>query len=92
MEKFTCPRCGRTTYTAYSEAAYTCPYCDTEKLLILNPKALKIGIYDVTDVKILLDRRNTQMEVEFERRKEAKFIPLAWLVIRDEPSITCVIE
>jgi hypothetical protein len=84
MEGFTCPKCGRTTYTAYREAASICPYCTTEKLLILNPRLLKMGL-DITDARILVDRRNTHAEVEPERRQGDEFIPIAWLVIRNRP-------
>lgn len=83
MEKYTCPKCGKTTYTAFRDIAFICPDCNTEKLLIFNPKAFNLG-YDFSDAKIIFDRRNTNFDVDAERREEdnREYVPIAWLVIK----------
>lgn len=83
MEKFTCPSCQRTTYTAYRDKAHICPYCTTEKFLIFNPKALGRA-NDFLDTKIMFDRRNTDFAVEADRRgqEEVELVPVAWLIIK----------
>lgn len=83
MEQYTCPICKRTTYTAYRDVANICPYCNTEKILIFNPNIFTKE-YELTDAKIIFDRRNTDILVEDDRRKngDSKLIPLAWLVIK----------
>ncbi|MEW6107627.1 MAG: hypothetical protein AB1632_00445 [Nitrospirota bacterium] len=83
MEKYTCPTCHKTTYTAYRAMAYVCPYCNVEKLLIFNPLAFNTG-HDMSDAKIIFDRRGAESRVEPERRGDhnVECIPIAWLVIK----------
>jgi NAD-dependent SIR2 family protein deacetylase len=83
MEEFTCPHCHKTTYTACRDNVEYCPYCDTEKVLVLNPKALHMG-YDFSNAKVVVDRRHTEIPVDDDRRKrdEIQLIPIAWFVIK----------
>ena len=85
MEKYTCPKCNKTTYTAYRDIAFVCSYCDNEKLLIFNPKAFNMG-YDISDTKVIFDRRNTAFMVDSEKREQEKYeyVPIAWLVIKQK--------
>lgn len=87
MEKYTCPVCHKTTYTANRETADICPYCSTEKMLILNQKMLS-SINDFSDTRLLLDRRNSAVRPDTERRGESniELIPIAWLVIKKKSS------
>jgi len=91
LEKYECPICHRTTYTAYYEASQTCPYCSTEKILILN-QAVFCSKSDFTDTKIIFDRRNINLSFDFEKRAQGKdeLIPVAWLVIKQNASETNV--
>ena len=83
MEKYVCPVCNKATYTAYSEAAHICPYCSTEKILILSQKAFS-GLHDVSDTKVIFDRRTTELAIDRERRgmEDVELIPVAWLAIK----------
>ena len=93
MEKYSCPVCNKTTYTAFSEAAHVCPYCSTEKKLILNQRAF-MGEHDISDTKVIFDRRNTNLAVEWEKRgkEDVELIPIAWLVIKRKSSATDVTD
>lgn len=85
MEKFTCPKCNKTTYTSYMDIAYVCPFCNTEKLIIFNPEAFNTG-HQMSDAKIIFDRRTSETLIEQERRQQtnAEYIPIAWLLIRQQ--------
>lgn len=80
MEKFICPKCGRTSYTANRELLNLCPYCSLDKYLILNPRIF--GGYDISNIKVVIDRRKTSEPVPFERRKNEQAIPVAWLIVK----------
>lgn len=80
MEKFVCPKCGKVSYTANRELLNICPYCSLDKYLILNPKVF--GGYDLSDIKIVVDRRKSTEPVPFERRKNEQAIPVAWLIVK----------
>lgn len=80
MEKFVCPRCGRTSYTANRELLNVCPYCSLDKYLIVSPKFL--SSHDISDMKIIIDRRRASEPVPFERRKDEQAIPVAWLIVK----------
>ena len=86
MEKFTCPKCKKTTYTAYMDIAYICPFCNTEKLIIFNPQAFNTG-HNISDAKIIFDRRTSDTLIAKERRQNAnsEYIPIAWLLIKQRP-------
>ncbi len=81
MEKFICPRCGKTSYTANRELMNLCPYCNINKFLILSPKIFTYG-HDLSDVKIIIDRRKISEPVPAERREDYEVVPIAWLVIK----------
>lgn len=87
MEEYECPVCHKTTYTASYEASQTCPYCSTEKILILN-QAVFCSKGDFTDTKIIFDRRNSDLSFDCEKRAQSKdeLIPVAWLVIKQNSS------
>lgn len=80
MEKFICPKCGKVSYTANRELLNICPYCGLDKYLIVNPKIF--GRYDLSDIKIVIDRRKSVESVPFERRKNEEAIPVAWLIVK----------
>ncbi len=87
MEGFTCPSCRKTTYTACRDKVKYCPYCDTEKVLVLNPAALHMG-YDLSNAKVVVDRRQSEVTVEVDRRKkgQTRLIPIAWFVVKNKIS------
>ncbi|MBI5640120.1 MAG: hypothetical protein HZA17_06835 [Nitrospirae bacterium] len=91
MEKYTCPSCQKTTYTAYKDRAHYCPYCNTEKLLIFNPRVFGTGL-DLSDAKILFDRRNSGIPQEMERRGKdtLDLVPIAWLVIKQKSTESAI--
>ena len=93
MEKYSCPVCNKTTYTAYSETAHICPYCNTEKMLILNQKAFS-GVLDISDTRVIFDRRTSEHATAQERRgkEDVELIPIAWLVIKRKSSATDVTD
>jgi len=80
MEKFVCPRCGKVSYTANKELLNICPYCSLDKYLIVSPRFL--ASYDLSNIKIVIDRRKTSEPVPFERRKGEEAIPVAWLIVK----------
>jgi predicted nucleic acid-binding Zn-ribbon protein len=85
MEKFICPKCGRISYTANRELVNICPHCSFEKYLILSPKFL--SGYELSDIKIIVDRRKNSEPVPFERRKGEEAIPIAWLIVKKKDTV-----
>jgi predicted nucleic acid-binding Zn-ribbon protein len=83
MEKFECPKCGKVSFSASKDLAKTCPYCDTEKLLIFNPNILAMA-HELSDAKIVIDRRNSQRAISTDRRDNSCMIPVAWLVVKQK--------
>lgn len=83
MEKFECPKCGKIAFSASRDLAKVCPYCDTEKLLIFNPNILAMA-HELSDAKIIIDRRNVQRSVGADRRDNTCMIPVAWLVVKQK--------
>ncbi len=83
MEKFECQKCGKTSYSASKAASGICPYCDIEKLLIFNPSVLAMS-HELSDAKIIVDRRMSHRPVNAERRENEEMIPVAWLVIKQK--------
>lgn len=80
MEKFVCPKCGRTSYSANRELLNICPYCGIDRYLILSPRLF--SSYNLSEAKIIIDRRKATEPVPFERRGDEEVIPVAWLVIK----------
>ncbi len=83
MEKYTCPACGRSTYSADTEAAHHCLQCAVERILIVSPRAFDAGL-TLADFTVIIDRRETIQAVADERRSPGTrpMMPVAWMVMR----------
>lgn len=78
MNIFHCPKCNETSYSAYNNTM-ECPYCSGDKLLIINPDILKMGV-SLSNAKVIIDRRLSSQAVEVERRGKKVCIPVGWFV------------
>jgi len=79
-----CPRCGKVSYSA-DRTSNECPFCEVERLIVINPEILAIAP-ELSDAKLIIDRRVENINVDVDRRKTCKGIPLGWLCFSEKNS------
>lgn len=77
MGMLKCQKCGEVSYSA-DRTSQECPFCGIEKLFVINPEIIAIAS-ELSDAKLIIDRRVEDIKVEVDRRKSSKGIPLGWL-------------
>lgn len=76
METFHCSKCGRTSYSAHRDIVH-CPHCGVERLIIINPDILSLT-GELSNAKIIVDRRTADTPVDVDRRETCRGVPMAW--------------
>jgi len=77
MGMLKCSKCGKISYSA-DRISQECPFCEIERLIVINPEILAVAP-ELSNAKLIIDRRVENINVAVDRRKNHKSIPLGWL-------------
>lgn len=95
MEKFDCPNCGKSSYTADISQAQKCPHCVERCIVVTHEFVDLLKSYAPNNLKVVVnrrgkERRESETPVTLDRRscdrRRDCVTPIGWLMVKHPPA------